>query len=260
METARLRDYADRLYQAERRRRAIAPLTEQDGSITVDDAYRIQAENVKTVLAMGHVISGKKIGLTSAGIQRQMGVNEPDYGHLYAAMERRDGRINASALIQPKIEAELAFVLKEDLAGGAVAREDVIRATDYVVAALEIVDSRIADWRIKLEDTIADNASSGRYVLGALRAAPGEADLPKVAMRFFKNRDELIGEAAGEAVMGDPGIAVAWLANRLWAYGVSLKAGEVILSGAFTAAAPAVRGDRFRAEFSGLGTVEALFV
>jgi 2-keto-4-pentenoate hydratase len=259
MEPARLQGYAGLLYQAERNRKPIAPLTEQDSSITVEDAYRIQAENVKTVLAMGHVISGKKIGLTSAGIQKQMGVDEPDYGHLYAAMERRDRKINTAFLIQPKIEGELAFILKEDLAGGAITREDVIRSTDYVVAAFEIVDSRIAAWKIKLEDTIADNASSGRYVLGSTRVKPSEVDLPKVAMRVFKNQ-ELIEEGLGEAVMGDPGAAVAWLANRLWAYGVSLKAGEVVLSGAFTAAAPASRGDRFRAEFSGLGTVEAWFI
>jgi 2-keto-4-pentenoate hydratase len=259
METARLQGYAGLLFQAERNRKPIAPLTEQDSSITVDDAYRIQAENVKTVLSMGHVISGKKIGLTSEDIQKQMGVSEPDYGHLYAAMERRDRKINTSALIQPKIEGEIAFVLKEDLVGGAVTREDVIRSTDYVVAALEIVDSRIANWTIKLEDTIADNASSGRYVLGPARVRPGELDLPTVAMGFFKNQ-ELILEGRGEAVLGDPAAAVAWLANRLWAYGASLKAGEVALSGAFTAAVPASRGDKFRAEFSGLGTVEAWFV
>jgi 2-keto-4-pentenoate hydratase len=129
-----------------------------------------------------------------------------------------------------------------------------------VVAAFEIVDSRIAAWKIKLEGTIADNASAGRYVLGSARVKPSEVDLPKVAMRVFKNQELIEEECLGEAVRGDPGAAVAWLANRLWAYGVSLKAGEVVLSGTFTAAAPASRGDRFRAEFSGLGTVEAWFV
>jgi 2-keto-4-pentenoate hydratase len=260
MDPARIQGYAGQLFQAERNRRAIAPLTEQDSSITVDDAYRIQAWNVRTVLAMGHVISGKKIGLTSRGIQQQLGVDEPDYGHLYAAMECRNRRIDTATLIQPKIEGEIAFILKEDLAGDAITREDVLRATDCVLAAFEIVDSRIADWKIKLADTIADNASTGRYVLGDIRLRPGDVDLPRVAMRFFKNRGELIDEALGEAVMGDPCLAVAWLANRLRAYGVSLKAGELVLSGAFTAAAPASRGDSFRAEFSGLGTVEARFV
>jgi 2-keto-4-pentenoate hydratase len=260
MEIARLQGYAGLLYQAERNRRAIAPLTEQDSSITVEDAYLIQAWNVKTVLAMGHVISGKKISLASADMRKRMGAEEPGYGHLYAAMERRDRKIHTASLIQPRIEGEIAFILREDLPEGSITRDDVIRATDYVVAALEIADSRIAGWKIQLVDTLADNASSGRYVLGAAKVKPGEADLAKATMRLFKNQGELIGEGSGEAVMGDPAAAVAWLANRLRAHGVSLKAGEVVLSGAFTAAVPASKGDSFRAEFSGLGTVEAWFV
>jgi 2-keto-4-pentenoate hydratase len=125
MEAAKIKAYTDTLFQAERNRKAVAPLTDQDSSITVDDAYQIQLENVKTVLAMGHTISGKKIGLTSPGIQKQMGVSEPDYGHLYAAMDCKDGKVNTAALLQPKLEGEIAFVLKADLAGGRVTREDV---------------------------------------------------------------------------------------------------------------------------------------
>jgi 2-keto-4-pentenoate hydratase len=260
MDAAKIRAYADKLFQAERNRKAIAPLTDQDSSITVDDAYRIQLENVKTVLAMGHAISGKKIGLTSPGIQKQMGVSEPDYGHLYAAMDCKDGKVNTAALLQPKIEGEIAFVLKADLAGGKVTKEDVVKATDYVVASFEIVDSRIADWKIKLPDTISDNASSGRYILGAGKFKLSQVDLPTVTMKLYKNRGELAGEGTGAAVMGDPCISVAWLANRLWSYGVILKAGEVILSGAFSSAPPAAKGDSFRAEFSTLGVVEAQFI
>ncbi|MFP3042475.1 fumarylacetoacetate hydrolase family protein [Treponema primitia] len=260
MDAAKIKAYADKLYQAERNRKAIAPLTGQDSSLTVDDAYQIQLENVKAVLSLGHVISGKKIGLTSPGIQKQMGVDEPDYGHLYAAMDCKDGKVNTAALLQPKIEGEIAFILKADLAGGKVTREDVIKATDYVVASFEIVDSRIADWKIKLPDTIADNASSGRYVLGANKVRLGDVDLTKVTMKLYKNQGELVGEGTGAAVLGDPCISVAWLANRLWTYGVTLKAGEVILSGAFSAAPLATKGDSFRAEFSTLGTVEAQFV
>jgi 2-keto-4-pentenoate hydratase len=215
--------------------------------------------NVKMVLSMGQVISGKKIGLTSGEIQKQFGVHEPDYGYLYAAMDCRGGKVNAAALIQPKVEGELAFVLKADLAGGRVTREDVLKATDYVVAALEIVDSRIAGWNIQLVDTVADNASSGRYVLGARKLKLSEADLPKVTMKLFKN-GKPVGEGTGAAVMGDPCLAVAWLANRLWQYGVPLKAGELILSGAFSAAPSAVKGDSFRAEFSSFGEVEAQLV
>jgi 2-keto-4-pentenoate hydratase len=186
-------------------------------------------------------------------------VNEPDYGHLFAAMDCKDGKINTAALLQPKIEGEIAFILKENLSGGKVTPEDVRKATDYVAAAFEIVDSRVADWKIKLVDTVADNASSGRYVLGAKKLRLSEVDLPSVTMKLYKN-GQLAGEGTGAAVLGDPLISVAWLANRLWSYGVTLKAGEVILSGAFSAAPPAVKGDTFKADFSSFGTVDALYV
>ncbi|MDR2662951.1 MAG: 2-keto-4-pentenoate hydratase, partial [Treponema sp.] len=220
----RIAALAEELFKAEQDRKAIPPLSERDPSLTVDDAYRIQLVNIQRVVGMGHVISGKKIGLTSPGIQKQLGVNEPDYGHLFAAMDSKDGRINTSALLQPKIEGEIAFVLKADLSGGKVSREDVLKATDYVVAAFEIVDSRVADWKIKLVDTVADNASSGRYVLGSVRLKVTEVDLPEVTMKLYKNGN-LAGEGTGKAVLGDPSVSVAWLANRLWGYGVTLKAG-----------------------------------
>jgi 2-keto-4-pentenoate hydratase len=259
MDEKRIAAFAEQLFNAERSRKAIPPLTEQDASLSIDDAYQIQLANVKRALDMGHTVSGKKIGLTSPGIQKQMGVNEPDYGHLFAAMDCKDSTIDTAALLQPKIEGEIAFVLKADLAGGRVSRDDVLRATDYVAAAFEIVDSRVADWRIKLPDTISDNASSGRYVLGAKRLSLSDVELPAVSMKLYKN-GEPAGEGTGAAVLGDPCMAVAWLANRLWAYGVTLKAGEVILSGAFSAAPPAKKGDVFRAEFSSFGTVEARFL
>ena len=258
MDAGTIAECAARLFDAERRRKAIAPLTEQDPSITLDDAYHIQLTNVRRVLAMGHVISGKKIGLTSPGIQEQLGVNEPDYGHLFAAMDCTDGKIDTAALLQPKIEGEIAFILKADLSGGKVTRDDVLKNTDYVAAAFEIVDSRVADWKIKLPDTVADNASSGRYVLGGKRLKLSEVDLPNVGMKLYKN-GELAGEGTGAAVLGDPCLSVAWLANRLWDYGVTLKAGEIILSGAFSAAPAAVKGDTFIADFSSFGKVEAVF-
>lgn len=259
MDEQRIAAYAEQLFNAERNRKAISPLTDQDLALTIDDAYQIQLANVQRVLAMGHTISGKKIGLTSEGIQRQLGVNEPDYGHLFAAMDCTDGCVNTGALLQPKIEGEIVFVLKADLAGGKVSRDDVLAATDYVAGAFEIVDSRVADWKIKLVDTVADNASSGRYILGSKRLKVSEVDLPAVSMKLYKNGG-LAGEGTGAAVLGDPCVSVAWLANRLWAYGVRLKAGELILSGAFSAAPPAKKGDVFRAEFSSFGTVEAQFV
>ena len=258
MEKAVIAAFANELFEAEHSRKAIAQLTER-ADISIDDAYAIQLENVKRVLEMGHTISGKKIGLTSEGIQKQLGVNEPDYGHLFAAMDCEDGNVNTSALIQPKIEGELAFILKADLAGGKVTAQDVREATDYVQAAFEIVDSRVADWKIKLQDTVADNASSGRYVLGGKKLGIDEVDLPSVEMKLYKN-GEMIAEGTGAAVLSDPCIAVAWLANRLWDYGVTLKKGEVILSGAFSAAPPAEKGDVFEAEFSSFGKVRAAFV
>lgn len=255
----KIEKFANLLYEAETKRRGIAPLTEQDATLTLDDAYAIQLANVKRVVAAGHVISGKKIGLTSEGIQQQMGVNEPDYGHLFQAMDCANGEVETAALILPKIEGEIAFILKEDLSGGKVTVEDVRRATDYVVAAFEIVDSRVVDWKIKLIDTVSDNASSGRYILGANKLQLAEIDLPGVTMQLLKNGEQ-IAEGVGAAVMGDPCLSVAWLANRLWDYGVTLQKGEVILSGAFSAAPPAQQGDEFEAHFSGgLGTVKAKF-
>ena len=254
-----LKKYADMLREAESTRKAIPPLTELDSTLSIDDAYGIQLANVEEVMKAGHVISGKKIGLTSTGIQQQLGVNEPDYGHLFAAMDCPEGKVEIDKLMQAKIEGEIAFILKEDLTGGNVTAEDVRNATDYVVAAFEVVDSRVADWKIKLVDTVADNASSGRYVLGEKKVALSEIDLPNVPMTLTKN-GEVVGEGKGSAVLGDPAVAVAWLANKLWGYGVALKKGEVILSGAFSAAPEASRGDEFVADFGPMGKVSAKFV
>jgi len=259
MDNRKIRAFAEQLFNAERNRKAIRPLTEQDGTITPYDAYLIQLENVMRLTSMGHTVSGKKIGLTSPGIQKQMGVNEPDYGHLFASMDCKDGKVSTCALLFPKIEAEIAFILKSDLSGGRVTRQDVVNATGYVCAAFEIIDSRIVDWKIKLCDTIADNASSGRYVLGSRRLGLNEVNLPEVTMKLYQN-GRPAGEGSGAAVMGDPCVSVAWLANRLWDYGVCLKAGEVILSGAFSAAPLAVKGDTFSAEYSSFGRIEAVFV
>lgn len=259
MDRDSIQKYADLLFEAEREKIAISPLTEQDAALTLDDAYAIQLENISRAVALGYVISGKKIGLTSPGIQQQLGVNEPDYGHLFSAMDCVNGEVRIGQLLQPKIEAELAFVLKDDLIGGKITAQDVRNATDYVVGAFEIVDSRVADWKIKLVDTVADNASSGRYVLGEKKLRIDEMDLSAVTMKLYKNGEQ-VGEGIGGAVLGDPCLAVAWLANRLWDYGVTLKTGEVILSGAFSAAPPAAKGDEFEAVFSDFGSVKARFI
>lgn len=252
-------DFAIMLREAEKTRKQIPPLTDTVSAITIDDAYAIQLENIKHVSASGQVVSGKKIGLTSEGIQKQLGVNEPDYGHLFASMNCPGGKVVTSQLIQPKIEAEIAFVLKKELTGGHCTEKDVWKATDYVVAAFEIVDSRVQDWKIKLPDTVADNASSGRYILGEKKLRLEEVDLAAVQMELYQN-GTLANKGTGAAVLGDPCRAVAWLANRLWSYGVTLNKGEVILSGAFSAAPAAQKGDKFQAVFSGFGTVEAEFI
>ena len=251
--------FADDLFKAQVNGIPILPLTQSDPSLSVPDAYAIQLENVKRQLSLGQVVSGKKIGLTSEGIQKQLGVNEPDYGHLFKCMEY-SVEVPFDRLLQPKIEAEVAFILKDDLQGGKITPEDVLRATDYVVCAFEIVDSRVADWKIKLPDTIADNASSGCYVLGKKKVFLNQVDLSAVKMELYKNGEELVGKGTGAAVLGNPIYSVAWLANCLWNYGVVLKKGEVILSGAFSAAPKAERGDVFEAHFSTLGSVKASFI
>lgn len=251
--------YAEKLALAEKTRVPIPPLTGDDPSLTIDDAYAVQAANVKRLLREGAVISGKKIGLTSPGMQQLLGVNEPDYGHLFSFMECAR-EISAAELIQPKIEAEIAFILREDLPDREVTPEDVKAATAYVVAAFEIVDSRISDWKIKLADTVADNASSARYVLGNIRLPIDGVDLSAITMKMEKDGEGLVSEGSGAAVMGDPAVAVAWLANCMRRYGVPLKKDEVLLSGAFCAALPAKKGDGFKATFSTLGTVTACFV
>lgn len=259
MMDARIQRYADLLYEAERDKIAVEPLTLTDPSLTVDDAYAVQLCNVTRLTEKGQRISGKKIGLTSPGIQKQLGINEPDYGHLFENMDCPDGRIETDALLLPKIEAEIAFILKRDLTGENVTAEDVKNAADCVAASFEIVDSRIKDWRINLADTVADNASSGRYVLGNKRLPLDATDLSRVTMQLYKN-GQLVEEGRGDAVLGDPCISVAWLANKLHRYGVVLKKGEVILSGAFTAAAPAAKGDVFEARFSDFGNIRAEFI
>ncbi len=254
-----IKQLAAELAEAERTRRPIPPLTNEHPALTADDAYAIQLVNVNRRLSQGAVISGKKIGLTSPGMQQLLGVSEPDYGHLFTYMDCAC-EVCSDELIQPKIEAEIAFILGEDLPERDVSRDDVIAATEYVCAAFEIVDSRVADWKIKLADTISDNASSGRYVLGKDRFSPDGLDLAAIVMRTEQVGKGIVSEGIGSAVMGDPAVSVAWLANCLRRYGVLLKKGEVVLSGAFAAALPANKGDVFTASFSSLGTVEARFL
>jgi 2-keto-4-pentenoate hydratase len=250
---------AKQLYDAQVNRAPIDPLSEMEPDISVHEAYEVQLENVNKVVDAGLQISGKKIGVTSLAMQKMLGVFEPDYGHLFTTMDVSEGKIDMNTLLQPLVEGEIAFILKEDLQGPDVTPKEVLESTEFIVAAIEIVDSRVRDWKIKLVDTIADNASAGCYVLGQKLVPPSDIILPEVEMTLYKNEEE-VSSGTGADVMGDPALCVAWLANKLWEYNITLKKGEVILSGALSAATPAKPGDVFRIELTGLGTVEAEFL
>jgi 2-keto-4-pentenoate hydratase len=252
-------EMADELYEAERSGQSIPPLSEQNPDLTVQNAYQVQLRNINKKLAEGQNITGKKIGLTSVAMQETLGVGEPDYGHLLDGMVIENGGvISFDRVMQPRVEAEIAFVLKEDIIGPKVSTLDVLQVTDYVVPALEIVDSRIQDWKITLADTVADNASSGLYVLGGKPTLVHEYDLKQTGMALYKN-GKLINTGVGAAALGDPAYCVAWLANKLAEFDISLKAGEVILSGALAAMVPAQPGDFFQARFAHIGEVGVSF-
>jgi 2-keto-4-pentenoate hydratase len=254
-----IQQLSQELYDAQIYRAPIAPLSEREPEISVNEAYQIQMENVKRNLEAGLQISGKKIGVTSLAMQKMLGVYEPDYGHLFGTMDCSHGDVDINTLLQPLVEGEIAFILKEDLQGPNVTPAQVLAATEYVAAAIEIVDSRVRDWKIKLVDTVADNASAGCYVIGQNHVLVKDVSLPQTNMTLYKNGQE-VNKGTGADVMGDPALCVAWLANKLWEYGVTLKKGEIILSGALSAAVKASEGDIFCIEISGLGAVEARFV
>jgi len=250
-------DLSNSLYESQSTKIAISPLSDIY-DIDVIDAYQIQLKNIERFTKEGRVISGKKIGLTSVAMQQMFNVNEPDYGHIFKDVDFADRNINAQLFMQPKVEGEIAFVLKEDLIGPNITPQQVIEKTDYIIAALEIVDSRIADWKIKLVDTVADNASFGGYCLGSIKLDPKKTNIKNIKMNFYKN-GELINSGSGKDVLGDPAYCVAWLANKMGQFGIRLQKGEVILSGALSAALVAEKGDRFEAQFTELGTISCNF-
>ncbi|MBN9080980.1 MAG: hypothetical protein BGP04_22135 [Rhizobiales bacterium 62-17] len=235
----------------------IAPVREQLNGVA--EAYAVQQKTVRDWLAGGRRIAGRKIGLTAKAVQQQLGVDEPDFGTIFADMVvPHGGEVAKGTVQQPRIEAEIAFVLKRDLSGAQVTAEDVIAATDYVCPALEICGSRIADWNIKIEDTVADNASAGLIVLGEQRSAADLAQLPQVAMQLAHNGTVAV-EGRGEACLGNPAIAVAWLAQALARYGEGLKAGDIVMSGALARMLPASPGDVFEGDFGAFGSVKVSF-
>jgi 2-keto-4-pentenoate hydratase len=250
-------ELARRIIEAYATQRPIAPLRTVISG--VDQAYAIQRASVRIWQERGRTIAGQKIGLTSKPVQTQLGVDEPDFGTLFSDMILASGAaIEAGRVLQPRVEAEIAFVLKSDLRGERISPEDVIAATDYVCPALEICGSRIAGWDIKIEDTIADNASSGLVVVGAQRSKPVLADLAAVAMTIAQN-GAAAGEGQGSACLGNPAIAVAWLAEALTRFGGGLKAGDLVMSGALSKMLSAAPGDSFRAEFGAMGSAAVSF-
>jgi 2-oxopent-4-enoate/cis-2-oxohex-4-enoate hydratase len=256
--------YGAMLHAALRERRTIAPLIQQDPALTIDDSYAISLDFLSRRLADGERVVGKKIGVTSKAVQDMLGVHQPDFGFLTDWMHvDGDIDVDAKALIAPRAEAEIAFVLKSSLNGPGVTAADVLAATESIAPCFEIVDSRIDDWKIAIVDTVADNASCGVYVIGKERLDPAGLDLPSLHVAVTKNGEPL-SEGYGHAVQGDPAQAVAWLANTLGAHGVTLDAGDVILSGSLVPLAPAVKGDRFEMTLSNaegpLGTCTANFV
>lgn len=250
----------DELYDALTRCHVVEPLTARHADITIEDAYAIQQRLNARRLTAGERVIGKKIGVTSQAVMNMLGVDQPDFGLLTDAMVYNEGEAIAySSLIQPKAEGEIAFFLKKDLQGPGVTAADVLAATEGVMACFEIVDSRIRDWKIKIQDTVADNASCGVFVLGDRLVDPRSVDLQTCGMALEKN-GELAVTGAGAATMGSPLTAVAWLANTLGRMGVALKAGEVILSGALGAMVPVQRGDSLRVVVGGIGGCSVRFV
>lgn len=226
----------------------IPPLTESPGLGDTELAYAVQMAWTERRLANGEGILGRKIGLTSLAMQKQLGVDEPDYGSLWASryFPATDGRaeIPADIFVAPRIEGELAFRLGERLSGPDATAGEALAATEALAPAFEIVDSRIEDWRIKLPDTIADNASYGAFTTGEWDASLKDEDLRSLPMRV-ERAGETVGEGAGAAAMGDPALCVAWLANKLHEFGIALEPGDVVLSGALAAAVPVSAGDEF---------------
>ncbi|MFP1153640.1 2-keto-4-pentenoate hydratase [Mycobacterium sherrisii] len=247
------------LAQAERSREPIAPLTSAHPGIDVIDAYEIQLINICQRIVGGARVLGHKVGLSSKAMQQMMGVDEPDYGHLLDEMQVfEDTPVKADKYLYPRVEVEVGFILSADLPGAGCTEEDVLAATEALVPSIELIDTRITDWKIALCDTIADNASSAGFVLGKARVSPADIDVKTIDAVLTRN-GEVIAEGRSDAVLGNPVTAVAWLARKVESFGVRIKAGDVVLPGSCTRAIDARAGDDFVAEFTGLGSVRLSF-
>lgn len=244
---------AQRLEDAWNGRVPVDPLSDVDG-LQRDDAYAVQHAWTDLRVANGETIAGRKIGLTSAAIREMAGVDEPDYGSLWGSRQyvAKDGYAEAPAaeFLQPRVEGELAFLLAKDLGGGRVTPQQVLAATDAVAVSLEIIDSRIKDWKLKIADTIADNASYGGFVLAPWRRSLRHADLGSIGMVLRKN-GEIAATGVGVESLEGPARAVAWLANKLHDFGEHIEAGSVVLSGSLGKAPDAAPGDVFTLQMTG---------
>ncbi|MEU3271583.1 2-keto-4-pentenoate hydratase [Saccharomonospora sp. NPDC006951] len=259
MDTHAVRDIAAQLGRAYETGKPIAPIIEDHPGATVTDAYRVQQEQVREWTGRGEVVKGHKVGLSSAAMQEQMGVDQPDYGHLLSGMFHLEQQpIPAGRFLQPRIEPEIAFVLGRRLSGPGVTAADAVRAVDFVLPALEIVDSRIQDWKISIVDTIADNASSGGVVLGSKPTALSAADLRTIGCTLHRD-GSVVATGAGGAVLGSPLNALVWLANTVGPLGIDLEPGHVVLPGSMTRAFPVSHGETFVANMGELGSVTAVF-
>ena len=247
------------LAEAERTRVPMSPLTAAYPGIDVVDAYEIQLINIRQRIAEGAVVIGHKVGLSSEAMQKMMGVDEPDYGHLLADMEVfEDVPVPAAKYLFPRVEVEVGFLLAEDLPGAGCTEDDVLAATAAYAPSIELIDTRIKDWKIALCDTIADNASSAGYVLGPARVSPKDIDITAIDAVLTRN-GEVVAEGRSDAVLGNPVTAVAWLARTVDSFGVRLRAGDIVLPGSCTRAIDARPGDVFVADFVGLGSVRLSF-
>jgi len=248
------------LHQALRQCRMVDPLTTRYPDINIADAYAVQQHLISLNKADGARVVGKKIGVTSQAVMDMLGVFQPDFGWLLDNMLYNPGQaIAMNTLIQPKAEGEIAFVLKKPLQGPGVTAASVLAATEGVMACFEIVDSRIRDWKIKIQDTIADNASCGVFVLGDKLVSPHGLDLTTCGMVLEKN-GSIVATGAGAAALGHPANAVAWLANTLGKYGMGLDAGDIVLSGSLAAMMPVQAGDCLNISIGGIGTCAVRFV
>ena len=251
---------ANLLWEAENNKQAIEPITETYPQLEVDHAYEIQLINIKRKLTTGRVIQGHKVGLSSKAMQKMMNVNEPDYGHLLDDFFHKNrSKINLKNYLTPRVEVEIAYILGKALPAPGCTVEDVLNSTEYIQPAIELIDSRIKNWNIKLVDTIADNASSAGVILGGKKTNPTLCSPRLIGANLTKN-GEIIDTGAMGGVLNDPTIAVAWLANKVQQFGVALEAGHVILPGSCTKAFDVKTGDHIIAHYDRMGKVEVRFI